>query len=402
MKARSTAAVFPLVLATLWLVSPTRAGGRQPSPPERATAGANSEQIDTLVRDLGSDQFSIRQRATRELIALGIVARDALERATRSSDAEVRTRARAILRSVRESDFQDRLAAFSADFDGSLNRSLPSWEQFSTEFGAGRAARQLFVEMQRAEPALLEAFAEGNKPASDALAERTEQLLGGGGDPLTALGTQASLLFVASAEGVDVTHLGSMNIYSYVVQSMYQRHRKSPLWPAVLRRIVGRWLSKDNAPAVAARNLVFAAQVEMASEALTIAERILTSGDSAANSRQMAILVLARFGQRSQGAILEELLDDATPCGVAQARDPASKQKSFQRVELQIRDVALAALLYLNEQDLRDYGFSATEPFSRAAYQPGAIGFIDDPTRAAAMAKWAQWRAEQPDRGRPG
>jgi len=333
----------------------------------------------------------VREKASRQLIALGIVTRDALERATRQQDAEVRARARAILEVVCESDFQNRLAAFSADYDGRLKQTLPAWDQFSAQVGDGRLSRQLFVEMQRAEPELLEAMAEGPKPASAALADRTEQLLAGRGETLSMLGTQASLLFVAGAEGVEVSQLGSLNVYPYIVQSAYQRNRKSPLWPGPLKKIVGNWLAKDDTPEAVVRNLVFATDLELKDEALTIAMRILSSGDSPAKSRMLAIRSVAIFGGPSQRPILEKLLADATSCGMVQAVDAS------QPVEQQVRDVALAALLHLTGQNLTEYGFGSAEPYGQDAFQMGAIGFADAKLRDAALAKWAKWRAEHPD-----
>jgi hypothetical protein len=358
--------------------------------PAAAGETASPEQIATLVHDLGSDQFAIREKASRELVDLGIVTRDALLRAATDADAEVRIRARAILSKVRESDFENRLEAFSADYDGSHHLTLPAWDQFSAQFGASRLSRQLFVEMQRAEPDLLESLAKGAKPASDALAERAQTIFDGQRESLMTLGTLASLLFVGSTEGVTVDEQACANLFPYLVHATYQRSGKLPIWPGVTKKLVARWITKDATPATLHTNLVFASQLEMKPEALSLATRVLTI-PSETNSRQVAILTVGRFGDRSHRVLLDKMLDDATVCAVVPIEQPPHQ------FELQIRDLALAIALLLTEQDLREYGFLSTQPFGASIVQIGTLAFADAAAREAALKKYAAWRAQHPD-----
>jgi hypothetical protein len=64
---------------------------------------------------------------------------------------------------------------------------------------------------------------------------------------------------------------------------------------------------------------------------------------------------------------------------------------------LQIRDLALAILLQLTNQDLRDYGYLSTQPYGPTVFQVGALAFPDSRAREVAFKKWAAWRAEHPD-----
>ncbi|HZT82014.1 MAG TPA: hypothetical protein VFA26_17440 [Gemmataceae bacterium] len=63
----------------------------------RAFAAPTPEQIAGWVRDLGDDRFEVRANASRQLWAAGRAAEPALKEAARSTDTEVRLRARAIL-----------------------------------------------------------------------------------------------------------------------------------------------------------------------------------------------------------------------------------------------------------------------------------------------------------------
>lgn len=69
---------------------------RKQSPPRDA-----QERAKKLVRQLGDEDFSVREKASKELVRLGAVAARALEEASRSDDAEVRRRARSCLKQLK-------------------------------------------------------------------------------------------------------------------------------------------------------------------------------------------------------------------------------------------------------------------------------------------------------------
>jgi hypothetical protein len=377
------AALLGLVAAAVISTAPPAAASGQPASPER---------IAGLVRDLGSEKFATREKATRQLIELGIVTRDALERATLGGDAEVRVRARAVLDIVSESDFQQRLREFSADYDGRQHRTLPGWQQFSGRFGASRLARELFVEMQQAEPEMLAALAAGAKGGAAALGERAHAILDGQSETNLSLGTLASFLFVGSAEGVAVDEQ-SAQLFPYILQLTFQRNNKSEFWPALLKKLIGNWIAKDANPQTANQNLMWAAQLELRPEALAVATRMLSSDTKQPNQlnlRLVAILVVGNFGDKSHVAVLEKLLGDASPSPARPDNLPATAQ-------LQIRDIVLAELVQLTEQDLRQYGEVAEHPYGAMGFQTPTFAFANDEARQAAIKKWMEWRAKHPN-----
>lgn len=59
---------------------------------------ANNQQVlSELVRQLGASEWRTRDEATRKLMAMGVAAREAMEKAATDPDLEVRTRAKEIL-----------------------------------------------------------------------------------------------------------------------------------------------------------------------------------------------------------------------------------------------------------------------------------------------------------------
>jgi hypothetical protein len=77
-------------------------------------------------------------------------------------------------------------------------------------------------------------------------------------------------------------------------------------------------------------------------------------------------------------------LKDASPCLPQQAADPNQSQ---------VRDVALAVLIHLSGQELKDYGLDHIQPNSKMLFQPGTITFTDPSARTEALKKWDRWAA---------
>ncbi len=348
-----------------------------------------------LVQQLGSGSFIERQRATRELTELGIAARDALQAAAIDSDAEVRTRARWILADIWQADFRQRLEAFAADTDGSGKQTLPGWEQFSAQMGGGLTARQLFVELHRAEPELMDAMAKGPKEASETLAARCHAIYEKTvaahlNDPPLSMGTVTSLLWVASSPEVRLDEQLGVQIYTFLSPRVYQQHLRGGVWSSMLRKILGLWVVKDVAPSMTAQNLIFSVLYGLKAEGLEVAVKVLNDPGSTPTNRNFALMTVGRYGDEHHASAVEKLLADAMPCGTAQAT------KSPRQFELQVRDVALAVLVDLTGQQASDYGPLVGRNAQQTLFQVALVVFNDPALRDAALKKWAEWRAAHP------
>jgi hypothetical protein len=81
--------MFPLLLVTSALL-----------PQASSEPATDSDEIDRLVRQMGSDSFTERQKASKTLEAIGEPALEALREAAGSSDAEVRRRATELVHTI--------------------------------------------------------------------------------------------------------------------------------------------------------------------------------------------------------------------------------------------------------------------------------------------------------------
>jgi hypothetical protein len=136
---------------------------------------------------------------------------------------------------------------------------------------------------------------------------------------------------------------------------------------------------------------VLAATYDLKPEGLALAEKVLVHNADNPQLRQFALLAIGRFGGRKHVPLAEKLLSDATSCGAIQADNPPVQ------VELQVRDVALAVLIRLTDQQAGDYGAVLGQVSPQSIFQVPTLGFSKSSQRDTALARWTKWRAEHPE-----
>lgn len=356
---------------------------------ETAPAPPPSDYLAAQAAGLSSPSFATRERATRNLIEAGIAARTALLPLLSGPDAEVRARARQIIGIVRESDFRQRLKDFEADAAGQLKHDLPSWDRFRREIGETREARELFVAMQRAEPALLETLEDNPKQAATQFTERCEAVqttLGLQNDGLTngTTGSIAALLFVGGTDDVHVDEQEAIYLDNIVRYPLFDHELKGGTLAASCRRVLGRWIAKNATPGTLAQNLDLAFAHEL-KEGAELARRVLVANEGPVEFKPKALLALGRFGTREDAALAETYFKDVRVC--VRHRNVLGER------QVQVRDVALAVALHLTEQDPKAYGLQHVVSSGQMLYMPASLWFADEKERQAAFDKWTAWRA---------
>jgi hypothetical protein len=362
-----------------------------PSGPSDHKEMADSREISVLIDQLGDPAYSVRQRATKRLVELGIITQPLLTQALEDDDAEVRSRAGQVLAQVVEADFRRRLEAFKNDLEGRQQHTLPCWGRFSQAFGQDKVSRMLFVEMQLSEPALLEALDSNPKLASELFVMRIQSIRqslqfpprDGSGPATISLGTICSLLLVSAADGVTVSDQDALQLSGLFKQSAFQRILHAHVGSVILKKMLGAWIVHNSSSALAHQNFDLAFTLDL-KEGLDLGLKLLANegrGQTPA-IRQDALLAIGRFGDHTHIALVEPLLKDADFCSPQQGNDPRQSQ---------IRDVALAVLIHLSGQELKAYGLDHVPPHSPTVFQPGMIAFADPLMRTEALRKWELW-----------
>ena len=365
--------------------------------------GQSPPDLEVLVRQLGDDAYAARHQAADELAAVGLPARDALVAGLQSRDPEVRRRCRWILADVLEADFQRRLAAFVADREESPDHGLPRWSRYRQLIGSDAASRRLFVQMQRAEAVLLEATADGGKPAGEALGLRLAQVFQATVHPnprrqhQPSPGTVAALLWAASDRQVEIPPQSSVDAYlvSLCQQGEFHELLADREGNAAARRLVGQWVLRPAQPEMTFAKLNLAVQYEIKEGAVAAVRMLRSSRKVEGHERAMAVAALGRLGGKDYAAILQERLDDRTHV--------ASAIVGNKQMQTEVRDVVLAWLVHLTGQDHAAYGqdqakedFAEMRRFAFHTGNVGAYGFVDKAARDKALKKWKAHVAQHP------
>ena len=348
-----------------------------------------------LVRQLGDARFSVRKRATDELVQLGVAAVPALEEGVQSTDREVSFRCRHALDLVREFDFQRRLRAFAAGQDAQESYELPGWALFRKQVGDGLEARRLFVEMQQAEPRLLQAVDRAPERVVEALVDRVEEIQqtarGGQKPEAASLGTIATFLFISNQDRGETAGLTVQNLSAFYRQEGFAAAMQSGSQRDVLRKMLATWI--ENARSWDGFHAMLLAMQYDIPEGLAPARRLLESDAGDPNQsvyRGFALQTFARFGDESHIPIVEPFLEDASSYGGTLAISDKAKYQT------QIRDIALATLVHLAKQDPKKFGFNRLKTNSTQVFNTSSVSFEDDAKRSEAISMWHAFRAEHP------
>jgi len=355
---------------------------------EQVSGSTETERIAALVKQLGSDEFSSRESATEELTKIGLPAFKPLEDAAESPDREVRYRAARILGIIRELDMQRRLEAFLQGKDGEDDYPLPAWGRFKKQYGDQTQARALFVEMQRADAEMLASLERDPKQAIELFAIRVNQVQQAmamqpqGG---SSFGQIMTLLFVAAEPDVELSVQNLSSVFNFCLQSTMLEALRESSKGGIPRKVLGGLIERsENWSAYQA--MLLANQHGM-KEGLTPAIKILKNdGNRVPHMAQYALLTLAKMGDKSHLPMVEKLFED---------KGVLSKMQENNKVvhEVQVRDAALAAAVYLSKQDVKKFfpeaAKTAISDPQQLFFNARVIGFSSEEDREAAFKKWA-------------
>ncbi len=322
---------------------------------------------------------------------MGIDVKPALLAALDDPDAEIRERVRYVVAGVVDSDFQHRLALFAEDVNDEKHFDLPGWARFRDVVGGDRAARNLFVEMQRSEMSVMEGLEVGSEQATRILEARIRAAqiafqarnapLGGS----TSVGSVAAMLFVASDPNIKLSETSAMELGSLAaIQPSFTQAISASGQSVMLKKLLGAWIARDLGPTLTYQNLYLAIRYEL-KECLEPAVRLLRQMGVSPQMKALALLAVARFGGKEHLPLVEPLLTAADICGQTNVSGTVYMT--------QLRDVALFAAVQLSGQRPKDFGLtrvSGTEPLMS---QAASIGFAQNAERDDAFKKWNDWRA---------
>jgi hypothetical protein len=378
---------LPLVPFLLAWLAPC-AWGNASTPP----MSEDNTRAEDLVRRLGDHSFEAREQASKELLRLGLAAKPALLAGARDPDLEIRRRCNDLLPAILEADRLVRLEAFIADKEGKRKHDLPGWERYRRVAGEDPAARELFVAMQRREPAFLTEAAKDSNRAGEACAalcgQLYQKLYGGpsGSGRQLDLADLAPLLLVAGDPRTRVPDPARGMVCNFLYQPQARAALITPGSP--FRKLALTWMERQTDDETAARQMFFMAGNLDLKEGVDLALKVIRDRKLHGRGLASALTILGKLGGKEQTVVLESFLGDA--------RAVATFVVNKERGKTQVRDVALAMLVHLNGGDHNEYGFVFSRANPALKFSPDFLGFRNDEQRARAFARWKERNGDKP------
>lgn len=374
--------------------------------PLQGQEASDVERVGRFIAALGSASYEEREEAFERLVAIGEPAMASLEEATLSPDIEVAHRARRAAERIRFLAFERRLGLY---LEGKPVPGRPLLGQALYEELCGDELddREFFVAMLRSERDLALAFEIHPDRLPETFRRRFEEVLGNVNSraplrsppPIESIATLMLVLADPSIEHPRETFAHSG--WSLLANQVYfQSSLESPLRSGErLRAIVGEWILAPSATLdVSAKSRISIEQDLL--QGIAFASKYAFDESILPSARPYALQTLAVLGGRDQAARILPLLDDDAICN---SRFMADKDGNNVRMQIQMRDVALGWLLYLTEQDPKTYGYAQLDAvFERVKTDPANVHsasnfwFASAADRAAALAKWEAWLAQNP------
>ncbi|HEV7280988.1 MAG TPA: hypothetical protein VGN57_12355 [Pirellulaceae bacterium] len=349
----------------------------RPAPAERSA--------EALVEALGATEYSVREAAAAQLLA-SPSAKPALEAGQNHPDLEIRLRSGEILKRLVRDDQERTLSAFLADPASVEKSELPGWAVLEEAVGAGRTARETYVAIYRERPETLASIAKGPLAAEAELLRLTQTLQGAMQGRLPDMDDVVAAMLLdevappdASFERVALLH----NLLSSI-QLQQSVHTEPETTPAM--RLLKRWVSRDPGPALRQFKLRTALLYEFGPEALDLSRKTLAAGSEKQSSDPLATAMLAvgRYGTEADTAALSQYLDEDEICHTWFNGNGES-------IKIQVRDVAMAVALHLQDQDPKAFGFEYVQRDESSLFAIYTLGFENDADRARTLRKFGEW-----------
>ena len=335
-----------------------------------------------LVKQLGGDEYRVREDATYRLIQIGVPAKSHVQSGVDSSDLEIRLRSGLILEEIKLRERNDLVGRFLSSSDSPSHGGLPGWELFSKLAGDEERARQAYAKMLQQEWAFIadvvgaadESGESSCSPyASQYLINRSVIAQNSMRMPNSRLheGTLLALLFTASLDGIDMTNAGT--VLGFCSRRECSRYF-SGADGIVMSKLLAKVILKPQGDETLAQRLFLASKYELR-DGVELARSVVSRSMVRSYVRQSGLMIIARFGDKEvDGPLLEPLLNDSTP--------------TIQNRSVQIRDVALATLIQLNGDDPIKFGFKNATRTTNGTFVASSLGFPSQEDRKRAFDKW--------------
>lgn len=374
------------------------------------------QEIKDLIAGLGADDHQARSQSEAALLKIGEPAIAPLQAVLNFEDPEIvpdneiRLRATRLLILIQSEVRERNLTEFldgkrdDIDFDG--------WNEFQELVGNQSTARRLFVKLHRSRASLFEAPKLGKSKTENLLHKTISGRirLSSSGNAESLIGNLGTVLFAASlktkwapdqlASAPAVPISDTKKIHKVLVKPHMVSTLKTHYAKAEFKDLISAWLQtfpfqsdESGKYAAIAIEVIEVYQLGEKSELLL---RFANQKELPTHVRSLAIRALSQTADAKLTPKLLPLLGEQTVVGNYLLGRYVTKGDTNTDanllIDVQIRDLALATLIILNESSLEDFGFFP-QAFQENKLVINQAGFATREQRNEAFAKWKKRKA---------
>ena len=380
------------------------------SVPTEKPAGEDTARVARLILELQDPAFARRQSAASDLLKLDESAAPTLKTAQKTAPREVSERLEAILRSLQQRWFRERLRRFEENADEVNAEDLPGGRQLrevlaednKLTLSSPAAAsppqsaatdgevdfRRILLLLLKSEPDLFAAGLYQPDRLPDLLETRSAALAlecDGRQDRAFPTASALSIMLIASQPELRLLRKTSANISRPFEDPRFDRLTQDGEYRAVVRGIVARWIRR---PGIAAdRPLIFSIRHRLPA-GRDVALRVL-QGEGRGPQVFYACMCLAALGDKSSIPILESRLESSQV--IWPPRGAAPDPTADSRLQVQARDAAMAAIIHLQQIPPESIGLKLL-PAWDTLYRIDSVGAISDDIRSERLQRYRALR----------
>ena len=293
---------------------------------------------------------------------------------------------------------------------------LDGWTDFRKIVGNQNSSRKLFSQLHLSHSSLFKAPAKGKLETQNQLHRTIIPLrLSNSGNAESVINRLGAVLFAASRKtkwhpdrpdsAPQVLILDTKKIQSVLVQSQMITTLKSHVAEAEFKSLISHWLDslKTEPDTKHTATMVSVIGAYQLSEKSDLTLQVALDKKISTRLRSSAIGILSQIGSAEILPKLSPLLDDSTVVGNYIPTSDLDKEKATQTkdseeisnqdaaavslLEVQIRDLALATSIILQDNSLDEFGFRP-QALVKDKLVTNQAGFFTEKERAAAFSKW--------------
>lgn len=389
---------FPVILLFIAAVGCPTSGALWAQESEKPTvsgeAKANADEIETLIANLESPDFNVRNSARASLLKLDVSGFAILSEAAANAQGDLQIQLTTILDRLQSRWFETPLQDFRSNPDVVHAAKLPGWEKVRRVVGNDESALVVYREMLDAEPRLFSALQFNPSGLPAILLERSaaiEMQMKSGGDQFPAASVLA-LMTVGTEPGIRLVGASQSHVNSALSHPQFQRLVKNGIHASAIAAITSNWLLREHA--VLDTELLFAMKLDLPA-GKQLARRALEAKRTGP-VECWALLTLGKLNDRESLELIERSVSSKGQFWPArgQSVQNAMPGSSFaQDYRVLASDVALAVALHLRGESLKDHGMMVASS-EETLFQPHSLGFNSEEERSRSLESYRLKHAE--------